>query len=59
MSFASPSLIDDALEFVVDHNDRRSYGSKAEIVNPARQIRHCRDGVGRLRFLTREEYDRL
>ena len=105
-------LIDDALEFVIDHKDRRSYVSKAEIVrkafgstpaaeitpqelerwlrshcktpatanrykafislcyregvhnnkttiNPARQVRHRREGVGRLRFLTREEYDRL
>ncbi|CAN5675561.1 hypothetical protein BH10ACI4_BH10ACI4_11450 [soil metagenome] len=105
-------LIDDTLEFVADHKDRRSYVSKAEIVrkafgstpaaeitpqelerwlrshcktpatanrykafislcyregvhnnkttiNPARQVRHRREGVGRLRFLTREEYDRL
>ena len=28
-------LIDDALEFVVDHKDRRSYVSKAEIVRKA------------------------
>ena len=105
-------LIDDALEFVADHKDRRSYISKGEIVrkafgprpaaeitpqeldrwlrshcktpatanrykafislcyregvhnnkttiNPARQVRHRREGVGRLRFLTREEYDKL
>jgi hypothetical protein len=105
-------LIDDALEFVADHKDRRSYISKGEIVgkafgshpaaeitpqeldrwlpshcktpatanrykafislcyregvhnnkttiNSARQVRHRREGVGRLRFLNREEYDRL
>ena len=28
-------------------------------VNPARMVRHRREGAGRLRFLTREEYDRL
>ena len=105
-------LIDDALEFVADHKDRRNYMSKAEIVraalgslpaaevtpqelerwlrtqcktaatsnrykafislcyregihnskvtsNPARQVRHKREGSGRLRFLTRKEYDSL
>lgn len=105
-------LIDDALEFVADHKDRRSHISKAEIVrkafgsvpvadltpqeierwlrshcktpatsnrykafislcyreglhnnkttiNSARQVRHRREGAGRLRFLSREEYDKL
>lgn len=105
-------LIDDALEFVADHKDRRNYMSKAEIVraalgslpaaevtpqelerwlrtqcktaatsnrykafislcyregihnskvtsNPARQVRHKREGSGRLRFLTRREYGSL
>ena len=105
-------LIDDALEFVADHKDFRSYVSKGGIVrealgqrpanevtpqeierwlrtrcktpatanrykafislcyregvhngkvtiNPARLVRHRREGTGRLRFLTREEYDRL
>ncbi|MBB5316676.1 tyrosine-type recombinase/integrase [Tunturibacter empetritectus] len=105
-------LIDDALEYVADHKDRRSYISKAEIVrkaigsrpaaeitpqelerwlrshcktaattnrykafislcyreglhngkvtvNPARQVRHRRESVGRLRFLSRDEYDTL
>lgn len=28
-------------------------------VNPARQVRHKREGTGRLRFLTRKEYDGL
>ena len=28
-------------------------------INPARQVRHRREGVGRLRFLSREEYDKL
>lgn len=110
ISFAE--LIDDALEYVADHKDRRNYESKAEIVrkalgarpaaeltpqelerwlrtqcktaatsnrykafvslcfregihnskvtvNPARQVRHKREGAGRLRFLTREEYNKL
>jgi integrase len=105
-------LIDDALEFVADHKDKRNYVSKGEIVrtalgsrpaaeltpqelerwlrtkcktaatsnrykafislcyregihnskvttNPARQVRHKREGNGRLRFLTRKEYDSL
>lgn len=105
-------LIDDALEYVADHKDFRSYLSKAGIVrkalgstpakeltpqeierwlrsrcktpatanrykafislcyregvhngkvtiNPARLVRHRREGSGRLRFLKREEYDRL
>jgi integrase len=105
-------LIDDALEYVADHKDFRSYLSKAGIVrealgskpaneltpqeierwlrsrcktpatanrykafislcyregvhngkvaiNPARLVRHRREGTGRLRFLTRDEYDRL
>ena len=105
-------LIDDALEFVADHKDKRNYLSKAEIVrtalgsrpaaevtpqelerwlrtqcktaatsnrykafislcyregihnskvtsNPARQVRHKREGNGRFRFLTRKEYDLL
>jgi integrase len=105
-------LIDDALEYVADHKDFRSYISKAGIVrkalgsrsakeltpqeierwlrtrcktpatanrykafislcyregihngkvtvNPARLVRHRREGSGRLRFLTREEYGRL
>jgi integrase len=105
-------LIDDALEFVADHKDKRNYLSKGEIVrvalgsrpaadvtpqelerwlrahcktpatsnrykafislcfregihngkvksNPARQVRSKRESVGRLRYLTREEYDRL
>jgi integrase len=105
-------LIDDVLEYVADHKDKRSYISKAGIVrkalgsrpaaevtpqelerwlrsrfrtsattnrykafvslcyregihngkvtiNPARQVRHRREGSGRLRFLIREEYDRL
>ncbi|GGH10709.1 tyrosine-type recombinase/integrase [Silvibacterium dinghuense] len=105
-------LIDDALEYVADHKDFRSYVSKAGIVrealgkhpaneltpqeierwlrsrcktpatanrykafislcyregvhngkvtvNPARLVRHRREGSGRLRFLKREEYDRL
>jgi len=110
ISFAE--LIDDALEYVADHKDRRNYESKAKIVrkalgdrpaadltpqelerwlrtqcktaatsnrykafvslcfregihnskvtaNPARQVRHKREGVGRLRFLIREEYNKL
>lgn len=110
ISFAE--LIDDALEYVADHKDKRNYESKAKIVrkalgdrpaadltpqelerwlrtqcktaatsnrykafvslcfregihnskvlvNPARQVRHRREGVGRLRFLTREEYNKL
>lgn len=105
-------LIDDALEFVADHKDKRNYISKAEIVrkdlgafpaaeltpqeierwlrehcrtaatanrykafislcyregvhngklavNPARLVRQRKESVGRLRFLSREEYDRL
>jgi integrase len=28
-------------------------------INPARLVRHRREGAGRLRFLSREEYDRL
>lgn len=105
-------LIDDALEYVADHKDFRSYVSKAGIVrealgkkvaneltpqeierwlrsrcktpatanrykafislcyregvhngkvtiNPARLVRHRREGSGRLRFLTRDEYGRL
>ena len=105
-------LIDDALEYVADHKDFRSYVSKAGIVrealgkklaneltpqeierwlrsrcktpatanrykafislcyregvhngkvtiNPARLVRHRREGPGRLRFLTRDEYVRL
>lgn len=105
-------LIDDALEYVADHKDFRSYASKAGIVwealgkklaneltpqeierwlrsrcktpatanrykafislcyrkgvhngkvtiNPARLVRHRREGSGRLRFLTRDEYVRL
>ena len=106
------ALIDDALEFVADHKDKRNYVSKAEIVrnalgskpasellpqdlerwlrsqcktpatsnrykafvslcyregihngkvnaNPARLVRQKREGGGRLRFLTRQEYERL
>jgi integrase len=106
------ALIDDALEFVADHRDKRNYESKAVIVraalgsrpaaevtpqelerwlrshcktpatsnrykafislcfregihngkvtsNPARQVRSKREGAGRLRYLTREEYDRI
>jgi hypothetical protein len=105
-------LIDDALEFVADHKDKRNYVSKGGIVrvalgsrpaaevtpqelerwlrarcktpatsnrykafislcfregmhngkvtsNPARQVRSKRESVGRLRYLTRKEYDRL
>jgi integrase len=105
-------LIDDALEFVAHHKDRRNYISKAEIVrgglgscpaaeltpqelerwlrehcktaatanrykafislcyregvrnakvvvNPARMVRQRKEGVGRLRFLSHDEYDRL
>ena len=105
-------LIDDALEFVANHKDKRNYESKAMIVraalgsrpaaemtpqelerwlrghcktsatsnrykafislcyregirnnkvtvNPARQVRHRREEAGRVRFLSREEYDRL
>lgn len=105
-------LIDDALEYVANHRDFRSYLSKAGIVrealgkrpaseltpqeierwlrtrcktpatanrykafislcyregvhngkvtvNPARLVRHRREGSGRLRFLTREEYESL
>jgi len=105
-------LIDDALEAVTDHKDKRNYVSKAAIVkaalgsrpaaeltpqeldrwlrarcrtaatanrykafvslcyregvhngkvsvNPARLVRPRREPVGRLRYLTREEYDRL
>jgi integrase len=29
------------------------------MINPARQVRHRRESSGRLRFLSREEYDRL
>ena len=103
-------LIDDALEFVADHKDKRNYVSKGEIVrvalgsrpaadvtpqelerwlrthcktpatsnrykaflslcfregihnskvtsNPARQVRSKRESRGRLRFLTRTEYE--
>jgi integrase len=105
-------LIDDALEFVAHHKDKRNYKSKAAIVrealgsspaadltpqelerwlrgqcktpatsnrykafislcyregirngkvtiNPARLVRHRKEETGRLRFLGREEYDRL
>jgi integrase len=105
-------LIDDALEFVAHHKDKRNYESKAVIVratlgsrpaaemtpqelerwlrsrcktpatsnrykafislcyregihngkvssNPARQVRSKRESTGRLRYLTREEYDRI
>lgn len=105
-------LIDDVIEFVAHHKDKRSYKSKGEIlrqalgsqpaadltpqelerwlrgrcktaatanrykafvslcyregvrngkvtVNPARLVRQRKEGTGRLRFLTREEYDRL
>jgi hypothetical protein len=76
-------LIDDALEFVADHKDKRNYLSKGEIVrvalgsSPAADVTpqelerwlraHCktpatsnkRESLGRLRYLTRKEYDRL
>lgn len=105
-------LIDDALEFVANHKDRRNYISKAAIVredlgpkaaadltpqelerwlrshcksaatsnrykafvslcyregmrngkvnvNPARLVRQRKEGVGRLRFLSYDEYDQL
>jgi integrase len=105
-------LIDDALEFVAHHKDRRNYISKAAIVrqdlgskaaadltpqelerwlrshcksaatsnrykafvslcyregmrsgkvnvNPARLVRQRKEGVGRLRFLSYDEYDQL
>lgn len=105
-------LIDDALEFVADHKDKRNYVSKAAIVrkdlgalaaaditpqqidrwlnlhcntpattnrykaflslcyregmrngkvniNPARLVRHRREPAGRLRFLSRDEYNHL
>lgn len=105
-------LIDDALEFVANHKDKRNYESKIVIVraalgsrpaakvtpqeleqwlrghcktsatsnrykafvslcyregirndkvtiNPARQVRHRKEGTGRVGFLSREEYDRL
>jgi len=105
-------LIDDALEFVADHKDKRNYISKAAIVkkdlgalpaaditpqqidrwlsshcktpattnrykaflslcyregirngkvnvNPARLVRHRREPAGRLRFLSRDEYNKL
>jgi integrase len=105
-------LIDDTLEFVADHKDKRNYESRGAIVraglgarpaaevtpqelerwlrsrcktpatsnrykafislcfregihngkvalNPARQVRSKREGAGRLRYLTREEYDRM
>ena len=105
-------LIDEALEFVAHHKDKRNYKSKAAIVrgafgsspaaeltpqelerwlrgqcktaatsnrykafislcyreglrngkvtiNPARLVRHRKEDAGRLRFLSREEYDRL
>ena len=28
-------------------------------INPARHVRHRKEGTGRVRFLSREEYDRL